>query len=160
MGRCEALREWVTGQGRSESTASKVVDLLQAERLLSEPRPKAWNRRGQFAEEERRRYLWYRHAARLLGWKDRHEFPEFVRTLLKTHIFSSDGAHRETNDEAGREGSIYTVAGVHGGGRIGATTPSPVKGNAGHGGSSSVPRSDTWGLGFIRIVNSGILWDT
>lgn len=82
-----ALRNWVISQGRSEATATKVVALLQPERLLLEPRPRAWNRRGEFGEEERNRYLWYRHTARLLGWKDRQQFPDFVRRLLKIHIF-------------------------------------------------------------------------
>lgn len=144
----EALRSWVRGQGRSESTARKVVDLLQPELLLSEPRPRTWNRRGNFTEGERNRYLWYRHAARLLGWKERHQFPDFVRTLLKTEIYPSYGGPSEAVDEAAREVAMYTITRIDVGGSIGATSPTHGSGNAGHGGRSSVSGSGEWSLGF------------
>ncbi|KAG0575285.1 hypothetical protein KC19_VG333600 [Ceratodon purpureus] len=63
----EKLRAWVRGQGRSEGTSSTIVALLQVDSLLSEPRSRSWLRRGNFEEEDKLRYLWYRHAARLLG---------------------------------------------------------------------------------------------
>ena len=53
----QALRDWMREQGRRKSTVSRVIDLLQAQRLQLEPRPKTWNRRGQFSKEERNRYL-------------------------------------------------------------------------------------------------------
>lgn len=84
-----AIRNWVRQQGRSKATSEKVVALLQRQCLLAEPRPKMWNRKGKFADAEHCRYLWYRHTAKLLGWKERRHFPEFVTSLLKNHFFTS-----------------------------------------------------------------------
>jgi hypothetical protein len=93
------LENWFTGQGVSSEGASRAVRLLDATALLAQPRPSRWNRRGNFGVQERCRYLWYRHAARILGWCDRTRFPDIVTRLLRRHIFPTQGGR----DEAARE---------------------------------------------------------
>ena len=93
------LANWFTGQGVSAEGASRAVQLLDATALLAQPRPSRWNRRGNFGVQERCRYLWYRHAARILGWCDRTRFPDIVTRILRSHIFPTQGG----SDEAARE---------------------------------------------------------
>lgn len=92
------LANWFTQQGVSRVGASRVLRLLDATALLAEPRPSRWNRRGNFGVQERCRYLWYRHAARILGWCDRQRFPDVVTRLLRRHIFPT----HDGRDEAAR----------------------------------------------------------
>lgn len=84
----EELQRWFRLQGASKREVCKAVRLLDRVQLEAEPRPRKWNRRGHFPIEDHCRYLWYRHAARLLGWCDRHQFPQFVRDLLR-QVFKS-----------------------------------------------------------------------
>jgi hypothetical protein len=93
------LESWFTGQGVSSEGASRVVRLLDATTLLAQPRPSRWNRRGDFGIQERCRYLWYRHAARILGWCERTRFPDIVTRILRAHIFPTHSGR----DEAPRE---------------------------------------------------------
>lgn len=93
------LENWFTGQGVSREGASRAVRLLDASALLSTPRPSRWNRRGNFGVQERCRYLWYRYAARILGWCDRRRFPDIVTRILREHIFPTPVGE----DEAPRE---------------------------------------------------------
>ena len=130
VGAIEALRNWVISQGRSEATAARVVGLLRAENLEREPRPRAWNRRGDFTGDERSRYLWYRHTARLLGWRDRGVFPDFVTKLLRDCIFPGHGAHQGDVHETAREGRATSVPGVDGGRDVGAPSSRAGEGNA------------------------------
>ena len=95
------LRNWFAQQGVSEAGASRAVVLLDASTLLSQPRPSRWNRRGTFGVQERCRYLWYRHAARILGWCDRRRFPGEVTAILRGHIFPCQGGRDETTREDG-----------------------------------------------------------
>ena len=100
---CE-LHKWFSGQGVSKEGATRAVQLLDARTLLAQPRPSRWNRRGEFGVQERCRYLWYRHAARILGWCERRRFPDIVTSILRGHVFPtlavSDEATRQ--DAAGR----------------------------------------------------------
>ncbi|KAG0553302.1 hypothetical protein KC19_12G000500 [Ceratodon purpureus] len=137
----EKLRAWVRGQGRSEGTASKIVALLQVDQLLSEPRPRTWLRRGNFEEEDKLRYLWYRHAARLLGWKERQKFPGFVSTLLKSHTFWSHRVRDEAVAQEAGDGAFKPNPGVHARGGIGAEGPHHGEGDARHGGRGALPGS-------------------
>ena len=134
----EKLRAWVRGQGRSEGTASKIVALLQVDQLLSEPRPRSWLRRGNFEEEDKLRYLWYRHAARLLGWKERQIFPGFVSALLKRHSFRSHGVRDEAVAQEAGEGAFHANPRVHARGGISAEGPHHGEGDARHGGRGAL----------------------
>lgn len=108
------LENWFRGQGVSTEGASRAVRLLDASILLAQPRPSGWNRRGTFGVQERCRYLWYRHAARILGWCDRRKFPDIVTRILRLHVFPTPGGSDETVSEdgagrlsaAGRPGAI------------------------------------------------------
>ena len=93
------LANWFRGQGVSSEGASRAVRLLDASALLSAPRPSRWNRRGNFGVQKRCRYLWYRHAAQILGWCERRRFPDIVTRILCGHIFPTPGGE----DEAPRE---------------------------------------------------------
>ena len=107
---CSELENWFLGQGVAKEGASRAVQLLDAKTLLAHPRPSRWNRRGQFSVGERCRYLWYRHAARILGWCDRKRFPDFVTEILRVHIFPSDICTDETSREDGEGGLAVGAA--------------------------------------------------
>ena len=93
------LVNWFAQQGVSGVGASRALRLLDATALLAEPRPSRWNRRGNFGVQERCRYLWYRHAARILGWCDRQRFPDVVTRLLRGHIFPTHDGRVEAARE-------------------------------------------------------------
>jgi hypothetical protein len=101
------LRNWFSQQGVSETGTARAVSLLDASTLLAEPRPGRWNRQGTFGIQERYRYLWYRHAARILGWCDRRRFPEIVTGILRGYIFPTQVWRDETTREDG-EGRVTT----------------------------------------------------
>ena len=103
------LEKWFGRQGVSKEGASRAVQLLDANTLLAQPRPSRWNRRGTFGVQERCRYLWYRHAARILGWCERRRFPDIVTGILRQHIFPTQGERDETTREDG-EGRVSTAA--------------------------------------------------
>jgi hypothetical protein len=112
---CE-LHKWFSGQGVSQEGATRALQLLDASILLAQPRPSRWNRRGQFGVQERCRYLWYRHAARILGWCERRRFPDFVTSILRGHVFPtqavSDEASREDGTQTLPTGSPHTAVGL------------------------------------------------
>ena len=105
------LQQWFTGQGVSLEGAARAVQLLDASTLLAQPRPSRWNRRGEFGVQERCRYLWYRHAARILGWCDRRRFPDIVTGILRGHVFPTRGVSDEATreDGAGRVSASATL---------------------------------------------------
>ena len=98
------LEKWFAGQGVSAEGASRAVQLLDAHTLLAQPRPSRWNRRGEFDIHKRCRYLWYRHAARILGWCERKRFPDVVTGILRQHIFPTLLGSHEATREDGKEG--------------------------------------------------------
>ena len=104
------LQRWFADQGVSQEGATRAVCLLDASTLLAQPRPSRWNRRGAFGVQERCRYLWYRHAARILGWCDRRRFPDLVTGILRGHAFPTEVVCDEATGEAGK-GSV--AAGTH-----------------------------------------------
>ena len=94
------LQNWFAGQGVSTEGATRAVQLLDPATLLAHPCPSRWNRKGTFGVQERCRYLWYRHAARILGWCERRKFPDCVTTILRGHIFPTDcGRDEETRED-------------------------------------------------------------
>ena len=109
-----ALHNWFQGQGVSVAGATRAVRLLDAEVLLAQPRPSRWNRKGDFGVQERCRYLWYRHAARILGWCDRRRFPAIVTDILRGHAFPQHGGR----DEAACEEDKGSVSGNSRAGRL------------------------------------------
>ena len=96
------LKRWFASQGVSEVGATRALRLLDASTLLVEPRPSRWNRRGAFGIQPRCRYLWYRHAARILGWCERRQFPDIVTSLLRTRVFPTHVGRDEASREVGR----------------------------------------------------------
>lgn len=109
------LHKWFSGQGVSKEGATRAVQLLDASTLLAQPRPSRWNRRGEFGVQERCRYLWYRHAARILGWCERRRFPDIVTSILRGHVFPT----QVVRDEAPR-------ADVKGRGTAGGPSEGPI----------------------------------
>lgn len=83
------LFSWFRVQGVSEEGSRKAIALLDSRYLEEEPRPRRWNQKAEFGHQERCRYLWYRHAARILGWTERTQFPDFVRELLRSEYYPS-----------------------------------------------------------------------
>ena len=96
------LQKWFLEQRVSVEGAARAVQLLDANTLLAQPRPSRWNRRGNFGVQERCRYLWYRHAARILGWCERKRFPDLVTGILRGHVFPTQGVRDETPRENGK----------------------------------------------------------
>lgn len=98
-------------QGVSEGGCAKLGNLLIESNLIVEPRPSSWNRRGSFRREERLRYLWYRHTARILHWQERHQFPDWIAPLLREIVFPSPRRHEEACETpcAGESPSTATV---------------------------------------------------
>ena len=96
------LENWFARQGFSKEGASRVVQLLDASTLLTQPRPSQWNCRGKFRVQEWCQYLWYRHAARILGWCDCKRFPNIVTGILRGHIFPMQGGRNEATHEDGK----------------------------------------------------------
>ena len=106
------IRSWFRSQGVGEEGAARAVRLLNREVLLNERRPARWNRRGQFGPEERCRYMWYRHSAKILGWCERHQFPAEIREILRNHCFPSPRAENEearTHGASSRDISVSTI---------------------------------------------------
>ena len=101
----EQLANWFRGQGVSQEGARRAVVLLDGPTLIAQPRPSKWNRRGVFGDAERCRYLWYRHAARILGWCDRKKFPDVVTEILRVHIFPTVVGNHEALGES-TEGGV------------------------------------------------------
>lgn len=54
--------------------------------LLSLPRPAGF-KVGKFFAPQIHRYLWYRQAAKALGWRDRQKFPAEIEELLKVLVW-------------------------------------------------------------------------
>ena len=97
------LHSWFRQQGLSEGSATRAIRLCEEQYLEDQPRPGAWNRCGKFGVSEHRRYLWYRHAARLLGWCERKPFPAFVTDIIRTHIYRTVGQDDEEACSCPRE---------------------------------------------------------
>lgn len=119
-GHCAVIWRWFRSQGIAEAGASRAVRLLNAEVLLTEPRPGRWNRRGEFGVEERCRYLWYRHAAKILGWCERQHFPNEIRDILRTKCFPPPSVG---NEEVGQDGTGIDSIGDSGRGWTGELFP-------------------------------------
>ncbi|KAG0595748.1 hypothetical protein M758_UG193600 [Ceratodon purpureus] len=103
------LHSWFCEQGLSEDRATHAIQLCKGKFLEEQPRPTAWNRRGSFGVSERRRYLWYRHAARLLGWCERKQFPPLVTDILRSHVYRSIGEGDEESCLCPREVSGFPM---------------------------------------------------
>jgi hypothetical protein len=103
------LQKWFSKQGVSEEGSAQAVQLLDARTLLAQPRPSRWNRKGEFGVQERCRYLWYRHAARILGWCERKRFPDIVTSILRGHVFPTQDVRVEA-PRTDAEGSLPAVA--------------------------------------------------
>ena len=136
------LRHWFAGQGVGQEGAARAVLLLDAGTLLATPRPSRWNRRGQFGVQERCRYLWYRHAARILGWCERRRFPDTVTAILRTHVFPTQGARHEATREDG-EGRV--TANLH-------TAPSSIDARQHSAGQSSCDYVKMPGSGKCKLL--------
>lgn len=98
------LHRWFRVEGASEEGSRKAVALLNSDYLLAQPRPRRWNRRGEFGHAERCRYLWYRHAAKILGWCERHQFPDFIRNLLREQYYPATTGERHEETRTSEDG--------------------------------------------------------
>lgn len=135
------LQRWFVRQGVSEQGATLAVQLLDASILLAQPRPSRWNRRGDFGVQERCRYLWHRHAARILGWCERRRFPDIVTAILRAHVFPTRNVRDEATREVGKgtlsagghAGPIATVDDRHSAGQFSCMWPhdQPIFGSKG-----------------------------
>ena len=78
-----------------ETVVHRLVSCFDSKFLLSQPRPPGF-KRGKFAAPQIHRYLWYRQAAKALGWRDRQKFPVHIENLLKLRVWPDGEA--ETTD--------------------------------------------------------------
>ena len=110
------LHSWFLGQGVSEGSAAQAIRLCEGKYLQAQRRPTSWNRRGKFGVWEHCRYLWYKHAARLLRWCERKQFPTLVTEILRTHIYPTAGENDEETCACAieaKQGSIPPICGGH-----------------------------------------------
>ena len=70
----------------SEIVVCGLVRCLESKFLLSLPRPPGF-KVGKFSAPQIHRYLWYRQAAKALGWRDRQKFPATIEALLKELVW-------------------------------------------------------------------------
>ena len=89
------IQAWGLTSGFPETVVCRLVSCFDSKFLLSLPRPPGF-KRGKFSAEQIHRYLWYRQAAKTLGWHDRQKFPAHIENLLKVRVWPDGEA--ETTD--------------------------------------------------------------
>ena len=110
------LHSWFLGQGVLEGSATQAIRLCESKYLQAQQHPASWNRRGKFGVQEHCRYLWYRHAARLLGWCERKQFPTLVTEILRAHIYPTVGGNDEETCPCtieAKQGFVPPICGGH-----------------------------------------------
>ena len=86
-----ALQTWGLRFRVSESVVTRLVCCLDSTFLLSLPRPLGF-KVSEFSPPQIHRYLWYRQAAKALGWRDRQKFPSEIEALLKLLVWPDEAA--------------------------------------------------------------------
>lgn len=87
------IQAWGLRSGVPETVISRLVSCFDSKFLLSLPRPTGF-KRGKFSASQIHRYLWYRQAAKALGWRDRQKFPTEIEDLLKVRVWPDGEAER------------------------------------------------------------------
>lgn len=85
------LQAWGLRYRVSETIVCRLVRCFDSAFLLSLPRPPGF-KVGTFSPPQIHRYLWYRQAARALGWRDRQKFPPEIEDLLKVLVWPDEAA--------------------------------------------------------------------
>lgn len=80
------IQAWALRCRVSETVVCRLVRCLDSKFLLSLPRPAGF-KVGKFSAPQIHRYLWYRQAAKALGWRDRQKFPAEIESLLKLLVW-------------------------------------------------------------------------
>jgi hypothetical protein len=75
----------------SETVVGRLVRCFDSAFLLSLLRPAGF-KVGKFSPPQIHRYLWYRQAAKVLGWRDRQKFPREIEELLKEVVWPDEAA--------------------------------------------------------------------
>jgi hypothetical protein len=86
---CEAesvIQAWGLRSGVPDTVVSRLVSCFDSKFLLSLPRLAGF-KRGKFSPSQIHCYLWYRQAAKALGWRDRQKFPTEIEDLLKVRVW-------------------------------------------------------------------------
>lgn len=78
-----AIREWAAGAGASPEGADHLVLCLSDVFLKAQPRPTSKYKHGQFSYSQNCRHLWYRRAAKILGWGHRSNIPKDFATIIR-----------------------------------------------------------------------------
>lgn len=78
-----AIREWAVSAGASPEGADHLVLCLRDVFLKAQPQPTLKYRRGQFSYAQNCRHLWYRRAAKILGWGQRSNIPADIAAIIK-----------------------------------------------------------------------------
>ena len=94
------LQAWGLRFRVSETVVCRLVRCLDSGFLLSLPRPPGF-KVGKFSPPQIHRYLWYRQAAKVLGWRDRQKFPWEIEEFLKVHVWPDEAAEICTATSAG-----------------------------------------------------------
>jgi hypothetical protein len=138
------IRDWAYATNLSTASTDILVQCLDSKFLLSLRRPTTKYRRGSFTAEQNHRYLWYRKAAELSGWKvQRQKFPSAVEEAIR----------RVWCDEEREEGMRELCS----------SRPAEIKSGQRHGGHGTisgdqlmghVPRAATDAHGGIRAAST------
>ena len=85
------LQAWGLQFKVSETIVCRLVRCFDSAFLLSLPRPPGF-KVGTFSPPQIHRYLWYRQAAKALGWRDRQKISAEIEDLLKVHVWPDEAA--------------------------------------------------------------------
>jgi hypothetical protein len=94
------IATWAKEAGASPGRVCTLVRCLTVGMLLAQPKPKTRYRRGTFSAVENLRFLWYRRAASLLGWKERRPIPKHIRSIIKLKVYPDTIHHGEEEGDA------------------------------------------------------------
>lgn len=130
------IQAWGLSSGFPKDVVCRLVSCFDSKFLLSLPRPPGFKRK-KFSAEQIHRYLWYRQAAKTLGWRDRQKFPSHVENLLKVRVWP-DGEAETTDAQCVINHPNKTIG-------IAADTRDE---RSGHGAQGRVPKFGAeWGYG-------------
>jgi hypothetical protein len=91
----------------------KIVNCLDIEYLLSLPCNFRGYKKGNFSDQAHSRHLWYRNAARIVGWRNvRHEFPSAISSFIKQEVWPEQEINGATKiAEVGTDAGIPKALG-------------------------------------------------
>ena len=93
----------------SKTVICRLVRCFDSKFLLSLPRPTGF-KQGKFSASQIHRYLWYRQAAKALGWRNKQKFPTEIEDLLKVRVWpDGEVKRRDTQSAIDRPNNTHKI---------------------------------------------------